>query len=245
MKIGILATGITPDELLGEHGAYADMFVTLLNKVDKQQGQTPFDFVTFDVRDDIFPDSADQCEGWIVTGSKFGVYDNLPWMSKLKTLIHEIYDAEKPMLGICFGHQIIADAFGGKVEKFSGGWGIGLQHYQCTAPIPFAKHTPDSFTISAMHQDQVMKKPEIAEVVATSDFCKYAGLKYGQRILTFQGHPEFETVYADALILARKGHVIPHETADKGLATLHDEHAVIDSLEVGAWMSGFLRQNER
>jgi GMP synthase-like glutamine amidotransferase len=236
MKIGILATGITPDELLSEYGSYAEMFVQLFD-----QAQQRFEYEIFDVRDGHFPGGAEQCDGWIITGSKFNVYQNLPWMQQLKSLILEIHAAKKPMIGICFGHQIIAEAFGGHVDKYPGGWGVGLHSYELRGETAFINNAPTSFTISAMHQDQVLNKPDNAQVFATSDFCQYAGLIYDDRIITFQAHPEFNVAYEDALVDLRKGSVIPEQTAEQGLSTLREEGAATDSLVVASWMADFLK----
>ncbi|WP_286237773.1 glutamine amidotransferase-related protein [Neptuniibacter halophilus] len=235
MKIGILATGITPDELLNEYGSYADMFVQLFD-----QAQRKFEYEVFDVREGEFPGGAEQCDGWIITGSKFNVYQNLPWMQQLKQLILEIHAANKPMIGICFGHQIIAEAFGGKVDKYPGGWGVGLHSYELRGATQFIKAAPTSFTISAMHQDQVLNKPDNAQVFACSDFCQYAGLIYDDRIITFQAHPEFNVSYEEALVDLRKGAVIPTDTAEQGLTTLRSDNAATDSVAVAHWMADFL-----
>ena len=235
MKLGILATGITPDELLGEFGSYADMFVQLFNQAD-----CAFEYEVFDVRDDVFPVSTDACDGWIITGSKFNVYQNLPWMQKLKRLILDIHAAHKPMVGICFGHQIIAEAFDGKVDKYAGGWGVGLHRYELVGEHDFIQPAPTAFTISAMHQDQVISKPANAQVFAASEFCQYAGLIYDNRIITFQAHPEFSLAYEDSLVDLRKGVVIPAETAEQGLDSLRQQGATTDSLTVAQWMATFL-----
>ena len=235
MKLGILATGITPDELLGEFGSYADMFVQLFDKAD-----CPFEYEVFDVRDDEFPSGASVCDGWVITGSKFNVYQNLPWMQKLKELILEIHSSKKPMVGICFGHQIIAEAFNGKVDKYEGGWGVGLQRYEVTGDFDFIPSTESSYVINAMHQDQVMDKPANAQVFSTSEFCKYAGLIYDDRIITFQAHPEFTVEYEDKLVKARKGTVVPLDVAEQGLETLRQPGAATDSSEVARWMAAFL-----
>ncbi|WP_027852841.1 glutamine amidotransferase-related protein [Marinobacterium litorale] len=232
MKIGILATGITPDELLDQYGTYAQMFIDLL-------GPDKHSYAVYDVREGDFPDGAGQCDGWIITGSKCGVYDDLPWMRTLKQLIMEIYEADLPLVGICFGHQIIASAFGARVEKYSGGWGVGLHSYNIEGEHSFLVPSEPSFTINAMHQDQVLELPENAELFATSSFCRYAGLVYGDRILTLQAHPEFTIAYERDLVMARKGAVVPDAVADAGLATLTDD-ARIDSAIVAQWMERFL-----
>lgn len=235
MKIGILATGITPDELLGKYGSYSDMFVQLFNQAERN-----FEYEVFDVRDGVFPESVQQCDGWIITGSKFNVDEDRDWMRQLKALILEIDAAAKPLVGICFGHQIIAEAFDGKVEAFDGGWGVGLHSYELVGDYDFIENAPAGFTISAMHRYQVTAKPANAQVFAASDFCRYAGLIYGEKIITFQAHPEFNLDYETELVDLRKGAVIPDETADAGLETLRKQGAATDSLVVAKWMAKFL-----
>ncbi|EAQ65306.1 glutamine amidotransferase, class I [Marinomonas sp. MED121] len=236
LKIGILATGITPDELLEKHGSYADMFVALFDQVT-----TDFEYQVFDVREDLFPDDAMQCDAWVITGSKFNVYQNTPWMLRLKSLILEISVTGRPMVGICFGHQIIADAFGGVVDKHPDGWGVGLHAYQLTAGADFIQGAPESFAISAMHQDQVLALPKNAKVFAESEFCPYAGLIYDDQILTFQAHPEFNLEYEDELIDLRKGDVIPLDVCEVGLTQVREKGAATDSVMIAHWMADFLR----
>ena len=235
MKIGILATGITPDSLLDQHGSYADMVAQLIT-----DSGFSFEFETYDVRDDVFPVSVTDCDGWIITGSKFNVYQNLPWMQRLKRLVLDAYEAGRPVVGICFGHQIIAEAFGGKVEKCADGWGIGLQSYQLIGNSHYPDPETDQFTINAIHLDQVVEVPENAEVIATSEFCKYAALAYGERILTMQSHPEFSLDYEQALLETNKGISLPVEVAEKGLASVREPGVGTDSLTVARWMAEFL-----
>jgi len=236
MRIGILATGITPDELLGRYGSYADMFVELL-------GPQAHDYSIFDVRNGEFPATPDRYDGWIITGSKCGVYDDLPWMRTLKTLILETYERGTPIVGICFGHQIVAAAFGARVAKYEGGWGVGLHSYVIEGEHGFLDDGERRFTLNAMHQDQVLELPENARLFATSEFCRYAGLVYDTRILTLQAHPEFNIAYERELVQARRGVVVPEAVADKGLATLTAD-AKTDSARVAQWMLRFLEQGQ-
>ena len=124
MKIGILETGLPPKELSDVYGKYGEMFVNFVGDEDKT-----FSFEIFTVVEDQFPKSISLCDGYLITGSKFSAYEDLPWIHRLKSLIQEIHKAELPMIGVCFGHQIIAEALGGKVEKFDGGWGVGIHQY--------------------------------------------------------------------------------------------------------------------
>ncbi|MBW0145894.1 glutamine amidotransferase-related protein [Marinobacter arenosus] len=240
LKIGILATGITPDPLIGEFGSFADMFQRLFKQAGHQ-----FDYVNFDVRDGEFPESATDCDGWIVTGSKSNVYENLPWMQKLKVLIRDIYLADRPMLGICFGHQIIADAFDAHVHKYSGGWGVGLHEYSLTRKVEGLDLESAKFTLSVMHQDQVLEKPDAAEVIAESAFCPHAVLQYDNRILTFQAHPEFDVTFETRLVKHLRGQSVPEADADKALEGLSTPEATTDSIAIANWMAGFLMRDQK
>lgn len=193
MKIGILQTGLVAPELAQEHGEYPDMFMRLL-------GGHGFDFETWSVVRDDFPERPEAAEGWLITGSKFGAYEDHPWIQRLEQLIRDIVAADKPLVGICFGHQIMAQALGGRVEKFSGGWAIGPQTYE------FADGPR---TVQAWHQDQVTQAPEGAETVASNDFCRHAALLYPGKAYSVQAHPEIEAPYALGLVEVRGPGLIP------------------------------------
>ncbi|MCW8841845.1 MAG: type 1 glutamine amidotransferase [Rhodobacteraceae bacterium] len=195
MKIGILQTGHAPEELQPLLGDYTDMFQDLLH----DQG---FSFETYSIVDGIFPQSPEDADGWLITGSKHATYEDHDWIAPLETLIRDIAQTRRPLIGICFGHQIIAQALGGKVEKFSGGWAVGHQTYQFGgAPLSF----------NAWHQDQVTKRPEGAIVLASNDFCENAALLYGDQILTVQPHPEFDAAVIAGLIETRGPGTVPDD----------------------------------
>ena len=240
MHIGILAPGITPDELIKEHGTYAFM----LQKLLLSSGHD-FTFEVYDVLKGEFPTSPDLCDGWLITGSKYSVYDDMPWIAPLKAFILEIDAAQKPLVGICFGHQIIAEAFDGKVERYHGGWGVGIHQYVLQGHYNFIPEAAGSIVLNAMHQDQVKIKPEKAEVLATSEFCPYAGLIYHNRILTLQAHPEFGIGFEQELIKLRKGSVIPNDVADTALDGLSSNTAKTDSQLVAKWLGDFYQSFER
>ncbi|TXH66133.1 MAG: type 1 glutamine amidotransferase [Thiothrix sp.] len=235
MLIGILETGRPPEELQSAYGSYADMFKRLLGAADSS-----FEFKVYPVLDNQLPANPHECAAWLVTGSRHGVYENLPWMLQLQDFIRAVWQAEVPMIGICFGHQIIATALGGRVEKSNKGWGVGLQEYTVQKPQDWMGEQA-TITFNAMHQDQVVELPANAEVFASSAFCEYAGLVYGGRILTFQGHPEFTTDFEENLLKLRRGSVIPNPVADQALSGL-EQGALKPEAKSGQWMAQFLKQ---
>jgi len=195
MKIGILLTGHTPDTLLDEFGDYDQMFRTMLDGHG-------FAFETFAVVDGEFPDDADAADGWLITGSRHGAYDDLPWIPALESLIRAIHGRSLPLIGICFGHQVIATALGGRVEKFAGGWALGRTEYDLNGT---------KLSLNAWHQDQVTRRPQGARVLASNGFCENAILAYGDTIWTVQPHPEFGAGFIRGLIRTRGTGVIPDD----------------------------------
>lgn len=234
MKLGILATDIGPSPLIEQYGSFADMFVKLFDQTD-----SGFEYTVYSVIDGVFPQDLDQYDGWIITGSVHGAYENLPWMQQLKTLIVQLHEEKRPTVGICFGHQIVAEALGGKVEKFDGGWCLGPHQYQLHGEHYFIPKEIEGFAINAVHQDQVIKKPEVSEVLASSDFCPNAGLIYGDHIITLQGHPEFSRQYEEALLSLKEGVNFPEDIKNDALSALKDQS--LDSAAVAVWLAEFLK----
>ena len=187
MQIGILQTGHAAPAMRAAVGDYSDYFALFL----AGQGLS---FATFNVIDCIFPASVHDCDGWLITGSRHGAYADLPWIAKLEVFLRDAYAARVPIVGICFGHQILAQALGGKVEKFSQGWSVGPTDYDWGG---------ETVRLNAWHQDQVTDLPEDAEVLAGNAFCQYAALAYGDRALTVQAHPEYDDDASRVRIEAR------------------------------------------
>ncbi len=224
MKIGILQTGHAPEALQPTLGDYASMFMDLL-------GRDSFDFAVWNVVDMEFPVSTRAADGWLITGSRHGAYDDLPFIAPLEDFIKEVYAAAIPMIGVCFGHQIIAQALGGQVEKFADGWSVGLTNYSWNGR---------TVTLNAWHQDQVIQLPEGATCLASSDFCANAALLYDNRAFTVQAHPEFGHAVIDALITHRSGTVEPDRVA-RARETLGQP---LDNALLGAMMARFFTERQ-
>ncbi|PSL21774.1 type 1 glutamine amidotransferase [Shimia abyssi] len=204
MKIGILETGKPPTELTEDYGDYVDAFKGLL----ANQG---FEFEGWSVVDGVFPASVSDANGWLITGSRHGAYEDHDWIPPLEDFIREAVTLSVPMVGICFGHQIIAQALGGKVEKYAGGWVVGHQVYDFFG-TPLAMH--------AWHQDQVVELPPGATTLASGENCAHAAIIYGDRALTVQAHPEYDAGFIEGLIEHRGKGVVPDaqlQTALDGL----------------------------
>jgi len=212
MKIGILETGEVHPDLKARHGDYPSMFEALLGAVDPA-----LEFFTVRVVTGEMPASPSDADAWLVTGSRHGVYDDLPWIVPLKAFLRTCVAARVPVVGICFGHQILAEALGGKAEKSGKGWGLGVQDYELVARPGWAAGLPDRFSIRALHQDQVVALPPGATVLARSPHCDYAALAYGDPeapdAISLQPHPEFGRAFMDELIALRAGTAFPEAIA--------------------------------
>ncbi|MBL3569276.1 type 1 glutamine amidotransferase [Rhodovulum sp. BSW8] len=204
MQIGILQTGHAPDALRAAHGDYPDMFVRLL------EGHG-FTFHTWPVLDMQFPPSIHAAEGWLITGSRFGAYEDHAFIHPLEEFIRQAYSGGVPLVGICFGHQIIAQALGGRVEKFAGGWSVGPRDYRIEG---------QDYRLNAWHQDQVVEPPHDAETVGSAPGCAHAALIYGEHAYTVQPHPEFAPAFEKGLIEERGPGVVPDETLAEARARL-------------------------
>ena len=211
--LGILQAGRSPEELVHRYPDYDQLFVHLL-------GKEAFNYRTWAVLDNEFPDSLDEADAWLITGSRYGAYEEHDWIAPLETLIRDIYARGTPMVGICFGHQIIAQALGGKVEKFAGGWSVGRVEYALDNSV-WGEASEASTPLMAFHQDQVVRVPEGAVNVGSSSFCENAALLYDSRILTIQPHPEFDKAFVNELLKARSA-ILPTDVLHEANQTLHE-----------------------
>jgi GMP synthase-like glutamine amidotransferase len=229
MKVGILAAGAPPRALQPKFGDYVSMFEALL-------AGRGYDWRAYDVPAGVYPERADDCDAYVLTGAAAGVYDGDAWIEHLFEFLRAAKGRAK-LVGICFGHQALAQAFGGQVVKSPKGWGIGLHAYETRGDRPWMD-AGGAFSLSASHQDQVVELPPDAQVVAGSSFCPNGLLAYDDGMtLSCQLHPEFAPDYSKALIEGRRGTRFPEAQAAEALASLDraDDHA-----RFAGWMARFI-----
>jgi GMP synthase-like glutamine amidotransferase len=225
MKLAILETGRPPGDLQQRFGDYPSMFEQLLGP--------DFEVERFEAQAGQLPEDPSAHEAYLITGSPAGVYDPLPWIPDLLDFIRAA--RESKMVGVCFGHQAMAQALGGQVQKSDKGWGTGLHRYWVVRPEPWMDHA-DTVDAPASHQDQVVVQPPSTQVVAASPFTPFAALAWTDRpAISFQFHPEFSPAFAKALIEERYDRV---PDPDAAIASLD---APNDSARIAGWIRRFLR----
>lgn len=228
MKIGLLQCDHVAEQFRPRFGDYDAIFARWLAA----------EWKVYDVAGGETPADPDECEAYIATGSKASVYDDEPWVHGFADLVRRIHSAARPFLGVCFGHQMIGHALGGRVEKSERGWGIGVHEFRVVRKEPWMQPPLESFGVLMSCQDQVRELPPEATVLASSGFCPVAAFRVGS-LLGIQGHPEFTPEYADALMTYRLGR-IGEERVAAARATLGNPR---HSAELASWALNFFRSS--
>jgi GMP synthase-like glutamine amidotransferase len=190
-KITIVETGLVSPASRAQHGSFPQMFERMIREADAAAS-----FATVRLADgEALPDPAG-LDAILITGSPAGVYDDLDWIAPLERFVRAAYEARVPTAGICFGHQLIAQALGGTVRKSEKGWGIGRHVYDVVPGNGVID--ADRIAIACSHQDQVIEPPAGARTILHSTFTPHAGLLYANgAVLSVQPHPEFTAAFAD------------------------------------------------
>ena len=232
MRIGILQTDRVRESFRARHGDYPQMFADTLSVA---ADGAPLEFETIDAMASAYPEPA-SCDAYLITGSRQSVFDDDPWIRGLAGFVDAVLDAGGKVVGICFGHQLIAHFFGGETGPASG-WAVGVHESRIVSDAAWLEPGLDRFRLLSSHRDQVTRMPAGAELFATNDFCPIAGFTWGAGVLTFQGHPEFRKPYSMALMDLRR-EALGEATYRAGVASLDED---IHPEAVGRWILNFCR----
>ena len=237
LRVGILLCDHLDDEVAARHGDYEGRYRTLL-------GPLGVDAVVHDLTRGEAPASTAECDAWLVSGSRRSAYDDEAFVPALTRFVADAVEADVPVVGICFGHQVVARALGGRVERAEG-WGIGVKRYHLgggartgAGPPPWMEGSPESFTMVVSHRDQVVELPDGAELLASAEYCPVAAFHVGDGVFCVQGHPEFD-VALSATLSRRRRAAIGHDVVEAGLASLG---TAPDNPLVAEWIQRFLRR---
>jgi GMP synthase-like glutamine amidotransferase len=234
VHIGLLACDEVAERFRHVAGDYQHMFERLLSphipdlrvtRFDVQAGQTP--------------SGARLCDAWITTGSRASAYDDAAWIRAAEEFIVKVADSDRPFVGICFGHQLLARTLGAEVKRAAGGWGVGVLPMSILQEEAWMTPARSTVRLQYMHADQVTALPAGATLLGEAPHCPVAMFQSGARLLGIEAHPEFPAAYARTLIADRRAR-IGERTAENALARV-DEPA--DSDVVGAWIARFFGVN--
>lgn len=233
--LGLLETDTLYPELLADYGSYGQMFARFFGELDRD-----LHYRFYQVQEGELPAQPGECDAFLITGSKAGVYDSLPWIAPLQSWIRDFHKRGAKIIGICFGHQILAHSLGGHAGKSPRGWGLGLHSTDIAsdhlALFRGKLSEPSQLRLLHSHQDQVERLPVGAELLASSDFCPCAAYRIDQRVMSFQGHPEFTPVYLQRL-LQRRIEIFGRDSYEQAVASLEQAN---DSPCVGALLLDFI-----
>ncbi|MDC1321819.1 amidotransferase [Pseudomonadales bacterium] len=231
LHIGILQTDSVLEHLQPVHGDYPNMFMDLFLEQDPHIRFTNY------VVQDAMPETV-ECDAYIVTGSRLSVYDDEPWIFELAQFIARALNQQKKLIGICFGHQLMAHFFGGLVAPAPAGWAVGI-HTSQVEKCAWMQGGAQDLSLLSSHKDQVQQLPQYAQLFASNDFCPMAGFTLHNQVITIQGHPEFNKDYARALMTHRED-ILGERVYSQGIDSLAKE---THSETFVRWALSFARQN--
>ncbi|MFJ3485993.1 amidotransferase [Pseudomonas sp. NPDC090202] len=233
LSICILETDHLRPELVADFHGYGQMFQQLFARQP-----LPATFSVFNVVDGHYPAQDQHFDAYLVTGSKADAFGDEPWIATLRDYLKQRYQSGDKLLGICFGHQILALVLGGECGRSARGWGLGVQHYQLEQQLTWMTPSLSGFDLLVSHQDQVTALPVDAQLLASSAFCPLAAYRVGNQVLCFQGHPEFVADYARSLLNIRR-ETYGESLYQQASTSLDRSH---DGVVIAQWMLQFVAQ---
>ena len=234
MRIGILNTDTLKTEFDTKYGQYPAMFRNVLLQADPN-----LQIHSYEVQSGDYPTALDECDAYLITGSKVSAFDDIPWVNELKIFVRSLHQHQKKLIGICFGHQLIAEALGGKVERSNGGWHVGVHGATLKKNTILFGSSHQEFNLIYNHQDQVLKIPRESILLASCKNCPVAMLTIEDHILSFQGHVEFDVAYAKDLLEMRRS-ILGEDRYLKASDSLKEK---TENAKVTDWILKFLKKD--
>jgi GMP synthase-like glutamine amidotransferase len=231
VRVGLLECDHVDDRFRSIAGDYHDMFGSLFARAG-----VDLDFVRYNVRGGELPATVTECDAYLCTGSRHSVYDDADWIKQAADLVRSLHDTERPLIGVCFGHQLIAEALGGRIERAATGWGVGVQGIEVVQNERWMTPRSRRCRLQFMHQDQVSRLPAEAVLLGRTDHCPIAMFRVGTTTLGIQAHPEFTVAYAEALLDARVALI----GADRIDEVRQSYESTTDERAVAQWFAQFI-----
>lgn len=235
LNICILETDHIRPELVEQYHGYGRMFKQLF-----AQQPIAAEFEVFNVIRGEYPEASRRYDAYLITGSKYDSFGDEPWIQTLREYVLERYAAGDKLLGICFGHQLLALVLGGKTERAAQGWGVGVQQYAVVEQEAWMQPRAEQLSLLIIHQDQVTQAPANATILASNDFCPIAAYRIGDQVLCWQGHPEMVPDYSRSILEIRR-EAWGEQVYSQGINTLSQDH---QGALVAEWMMRFVAQDK-
>jgi GMP synthase-like glutamine amidotransferase len=229
LRVGLLLCDHLDDDVAAQVGDYTELFPDVF-------GPVGLDLVTYEATRGELPADTSECDGWIVSGSRRSVYEDEPWIHELESFVRRVVADRRRLLGVCFGHQLTAQALGGAVAAAEVGWGVGVRRFQVVDPAPWMDPV-DGYTILMSHRDQVTRVPPGAQVIATAEYCPVGAYRIEDHVFCVQGHPEWVPELS-SLLMQRRRDVIGEDVVEQGLASLE---VPVDREPMARWVASFFR----
>lgn len=237
--LGILSTDAVREELRSVHGDYPAMFRALLLQAGMAMGSA-LAFRDFDVRAGEYPERVEDCDAYLITGSRHSVCEDAAWIRQLEGFVREVHGRRHKLIGVCFGHQVMARALAGPEAAGEVGWVVGAERTRVRERRPWMQPFQGCMRLLASHRDQVLRLPDGATWLLEGERCRYAGFGVGDHLVTCQGHPEFTLPYLRGLLDLRREQL--------GEALWRQAYASLasplDQLLMGRWLLNFLDWHE-
>jgi len=208
LTLGVLLCDSVHPDRLHIDGDYRAIFSHMFRTFSPTGVEVALRF--YDVTTGEYPARLDHCDGYLTNGASASPVDDDPWIAPFGDFVRHLHETETKLFAICFGHQMIAHALGGRVEQSERGWGVGVQEVALLRSESWMVPSADRFDIISSHQDQVVELPPGAVLLGSTPHCPISLFRCGS-LVGIQGHPEFSPAYARALMDARL-ESIPAET---------------------------------